>query len=74
MSVVTRNEMIAAGRFAATFTKRNGETRSGIFTASADDQNFGEQSAVVTVIDEDLKEYRSIDVTRVTDFAALAAA
>ena len=72
MMNITREQMIAAGKFQATFTKKtNGQTRTGTFLVDANDQAFVAGN-IVTVRDEGLNgQYRSIDVSTVTDFKPL---
>ena len=72
MVTITREQMIAAGKFNATFVKKsNGQLREGTFTVDAQDQAF-DAGNIVTVRDEDLGgQYRSIDVTTVTKFKPL---
>lgn len=74
MMNITREQMIAAGKFQATFIKKTtGQERTGVFTVDANDQAFAAGN-IVTVRDEDLGgQYRSIDVTTVTDFKQLPA-
>lgn len=67
----TRQDLINAGSFHATFTKRDNTTRKGNFeVAPASDQRYGDDSPLVVVKDLDQGgAFRTIDATKVSELA-----
>lgn len=61
----TRDDLIAAGTFVASFKKANGQVRTGTFRAEAD---VNDKPNILTVVDTEIGEYRKIPIDRLTSF------